>query len=167
MCAGPLAVGMFWIGWHRRSDEELFGVSISPFPLALSWMWLFIAVVTIIKFWPKLGRGRVRMVWRATQFAVVLATFGLATFSVVVYAREAGELRRRFGGKTLAEQHALAMDPLVRERLAAARKQFSTGTHVRVFPKRSLRYHEFYYEAFPDLIVDDSAEQAVDLSPSP
>jgi len=59
------------------------------------------------------------------------------------------------------------MDPLVREKLAAARKQFPAGTHVRVFPKRSLRYHEFYYESFPDLIVDDSAERAVDLSPAP
>jgi hypothetical protein len=167
MGAVLLVAGMFWIGLHRRSDEELLGTTISPFPLALLWMWLFVAVVTIIKFWPRLRRGRVWMVWRATQFAVVAATFGLTVVSVGVYAREAGELRRRFGRRTLPEQHAMSINPLVRERLAAARKQFPAGTHVRVFPKHSARYHEFYYEAFPDLIVDDSAEQAVDLSSSP
>ncbi len=91
----------------------------------------------------------------------------LAAVPVGVCARETGELRRRFGGKSLAEQHAVATNPFVREKLAAARKQFPVGAHVRVFPKRSLRYHEFCYEAFPDWIVDDSVEQAVDLSPSP
>ncbi|MGA2220353.1 MAG: hypothetical protein ABSH21_00995 [Verrucomicrobiia bacterium] len=162
-----LVVGMFWVGLHRRSDEELFGITISPFPLALSWVWLIVAVVTVARFSPKLRRGGIRLVWRAAQSAIVMATFGLAVVSVGVFAREAGELRRRFGGKTLAEQHAMVLDPLVKERLAAARKQFPVGTHVRVFPKRSLRYHEFYYAAFPDLIVDDSAEQAVNLSSPP
>jgi len=162
-----LVVGMFWVGLHRRSDEELFGITISPFPLALSWVWLIVAVVTVAKFSPKLRRGGIRLVWRAAQSAIVMATFGLAVVSIGVFARDAGELRRRFGGKTLAEQHAMVLDPLVKETLAAARKQFPVGTHVRVFPKRSLRYHEFYYAVFPDLIVDDSAEQAVNLISPP
>lgn len=161
-----LSALMVWTGLHRQGDEELFGVSISPFPLALSWVWLIVTVVTLIRFLPRLKRGGVRMVWRAAQFAIVIATFGLAAVSVGVFAREAGELRRRFGGKTLAGQHAMALDPIVRERLAAARKEFAVGTHVRVFPKRS-RYHEFYYEGFPDLIVDDSARQEIDLSSPP
>jgi hypothetical protein len=130
-------------------------------------VWLIVAVVTVARFSPKLRRGGIRLVWRAAQSAIVMATFGLAVVSIGVFARDAGDLRRRFGGKTLAEQHAMVLDPLVKERLAAARKQFPVGTHVRVFPKRSLRYHEFYYAAFPDLIVDDSAEQAVNLSSPP
>jgi hypothetical protein len=163
-----LAVSMSWIGFHRRRVGELFGLSISALP-RVRWTVLalgttVLAVITILKFWPTLRRGRVRVAWRAMQFAVVVATFGIAAVSVGVYAREAGELRRRFGEKTLAEQYAVATDPLVRERLVAAWKQFPTGTHVRVFPKHSLPYYEFNYEAFPDLIVDDSAEQAVDLS---
>jgi hypothetical protein len=162
-----LVVGMFWVGLHRRSDEELFGITISPFPLALSWVWLIVAVVTVAKFFPKLRRGGIRLVRRAAQSAIVMATFGLAVVAIGVFARDAGELRRRFRGKTLAEQRAMVLDPLVKERLVAARKQFPVGTHVRVFPKRSLRYHEFYYAAFPDLIVDDSAEQAVNLSSPP
>jgi len=162
-----LVVAMFWFGLHRRSDEEMFGITISPFPLALSWVWLVVAVVTVVKFFPIMKHGGIRLVWRAAQSAIVMATFGMAVVAAGVFARETGELRRRFGGKTVTEQHDMIIDPLVRERLATARKEFAVGTHVRVFPKRSLRYHEFYYEVFPDLIVDDSAKQAVDLSSSP
>ena len=101
------------------------------------------------------------MAWRATQFAVVLATFGLAVVAIGVYAREWGDCWRRFGGRTLEAKHAVALDPAVKEMIAAALREFPRGTHVRVTPKRSIRYHQFYYETFPDLVVDDSATNMV------
>ncbi|HUI05624.1 MAG TPA: hypothetical protein VL486_01315 [Verrucomicrobiae bacterium] len=162
-----VALGMFWSGLHRKSDEQIMGFTISPFPLALSWVWLVTAGINLVKFVPRVRRHRPTLVWRATQFAVVVATFGLAAVSVGVRAQEAGELRRQFGGKTLAQQHALTVDPRVRERLELAMREWPAGTHVRVRPKRSLLYHQFYYESFPSLVVDDSAEHEVSFSSSP
>ena len=161
------ALAMFWIGLHRKSDQEIAGFTISPFPLALSWVWVITAAITLVKFATSLRRVRAALIWRATQFAVVVATFGLAAVSVGVRAQEAGELRRRFGGKTLTQQHAVALDPRVREQLEVALREWPAGTHVRVKPRRSLRYHQFYYESFPSLIVDNSAEHEVNLSSSP
>ncbi len=104
-------------------------------------------------------------VWRAAQFAVVVATLGLSVGAAGVYAREAGELRRRFGGKTLAEQHAVAVEPRLKEKITEAYANFPEGSHVRLRPKRSLRYHIFYYETFPRLIVDDAASNLIILEP--
>jgi hypothetical protein len=161
-----VAVVMAWVGLHRKSSEELFGITVSPFPFALSWVWLAVAVIMLWEFLPRLRRARVAIAWRATQFAVVLATFGLATVSVGVCAREWGESWRRFGGKTLEEKHVVVLDQTVREMIAAALREFPRGAHVRVTPKRSIRYHQFYYETFPELIVDDSATNVVTF-PSP
>jgi hypothetical protein len=163
----PLVIARFWIGLHRKSDEELVGFTISPFALAMSWVWLAVGVVTVIKFLAGPKRARFRLVWRTAQFAVLAATAGLAVVAVAVYAREAGELRRRFGGKTLEQQHDQVLDPEVAGALAAAEKQFPPGAHVRAAPKRSHRYHQFYYESFPALVVDDSAPHAVDLGAPP
>jgi hypothetical protein len=162
-----LLVAMFWIGLHRRSDQEAVGIAISPFPLRLSWMWMAIAGVTLLKFIPRLKQGGIRLAWQATRFAIVMATFGLAAISMGVFAHDAGEIHRRFSGKTLEQQHAMGLDPAVRERLASARKEFPAGTHVALVPRRSRRYHEFYYEAYPDLIVDNSVKPVVDLDASP
>ena len=161
------AIAMFWSGLHRKSDEELLGVSISPFPLALSWVWLATGVITMLKFATSVRRLRPALVWRATQFALVVATCGLAAVSVGVRAREAGELWRRFAGKTLAERHAATIDPRVREQLDVTLREWPVGTHVRVRPKRSILYHQFYYEAFPSLIVDDSAAREVNFGSAP
>ena len=162
-----LIAWMFWIGLHRRSDQELVGFAVSPFPLAISWLWAIVAAVTMAKFYPGLKHGRLVLAWRATQFAIVAATIGLTLISIGVFAREAGEIRRRFGGRTLEEQHAVGLDPVVRQRLALARKEFSVGTHVRLVSKRALYYHEFYYAAYPDLIADGAASQEVDLATAP
>jgi hypothetical protein len=162
-----VAFAMFWIGWHRKGDEQITGFTISPFPLALSWVWLATAVITLVRFAPSLRRVRAALVWRATQLAVVVATFGLAAVSVGGCAREAGELRRRFGGKTLAQQHEVTIDPRVHERLEAALREWPAGTHVRVRPKRSLLYHQFCYESVPSLTVDDSAEHEVSFGSGP
>ncbi|HUK82267.1 MAG TPA: hypothetical protein VLZ12_06500 [Verrucomicrobiae bacterium] len=159
-----VAVSLVWVGLHRQSSEEVFGIAVSPFPLALSWVWLVVAVITLWEVLPRLRRARPPIAWRATQFAVALATFGLAIVSVGVYAREWGECWRRFGRRTVAEKHEDALDPTVREAIAAAFREFPRGTHVRVTPKRSIRYHEFYYETFPDLVVDDSATNVVTVS---
>jgi len=156
-----VAVAMLWVGLHRKSSEEIFGITVSPFPLALAWVWLVVAVVTLWEFVPRLRRPRAAIAWRATQSAVALATFGLATVAVGVYAREWGESCRRFGGKTLAAKHAVALNPAVKEAIAVAVREFPPGTHLRVSPKRSIRYHQFYYETFPELIVDDSATNVV------
>ena len=156
-----VALGMFWVGLHRRGDEEIAGFTISPFPLALSWVWLATAVITLARFAPISRRLRSALVWRVTQYAVAVATFGLALVSIGYGAREVGELRRRFDGETLTQQHLATIDSRVREQLDAARQQWPDGTHVRVRPKRSLLYHQFYYEAFPSLIVDDSAGHEV------
>ena len=156
-----VAVAMVWVGRHGKSSEELGGIAVSPFPSALSWMWLAVAVVTLVEFLPRLRRARVEVAWRATQFGVVLATFGLAVVSIGVHAREWGECWRRFAGKTLEEKHAVALEPAVKEMVAAALREFPRGTHVRVTPKRSIRYHQFYYETFPELVVDDSATNVV------
>jgi hypothetical protein len=156
-----IAVAIVWLGLHRKSSEEVFGVAVSPFPRALSWMWLAVAVATLVEFLPRSRRARVEVVWRATQFAAVLATVGLAVVAVGVYAREWGECWRRFGGKTLEEKHAVVLDPSVKEMIGVAMREFPHGTHVRVTPKRSIRHHQFYYEAFPDLVVDDSATNMV------
>src|SRR5207247_2310824 len=125
------------------------------------WIWLVVAVITLWKFFPLLRRARIAMAWRATQFAVVMATFGLGAVSISIYARDWGECWRRFGGKTLEEKHAVALDPAVKEAIREALHRFPRGSHVRVTPKRSLRYHQFYYETFPDLVVDDSAKNLV------
>ena len=162
-----VALAMFSLGLHRKGDEEITGITISPFPLALSWVWLTTAVITLVRFAPGLRRIRATLIWRVTQFAAMVATFGLVVVSIGVRAREAGELRCRFGGKTLAQQHAATMDPRVCQQLEAALREWPAGTHVRVRPKRSLLCHQFYYESFPSLIVDDSAEDevSVDLAP--
>jgi hypothetical protein len=162
-----VALVMFWVGLHRKSDEEIAGITISPFPLALSWVWLAAAVITLIRIAPGLRRARTPLIWRATQFAVAVATIGLAMVAAGTQAGEAGELSRRFGGKTLAQQHALTVDPSVRKQLDLAFRIWPAGTHVRVRPKRSLRYHQFYYEAFPLLVVDDSAGYEVNLDSAP
>jgi hypothetical protein len=162
-----LVAWMVWTGLHRKSDEELVGFSVSPFPVALSRVWLVAGVVAVIKFLRGTRRDKLWSAWRAAQVAVIVATFGLAGVSVGVYSREAGELHRRFSGKSLTEQHAQGLDPIVGDKLSQALKEFPFGTHVRLAPKRSIRYHQFYYEAFPKLVVDDSAEQVIDLSSPP
>ncbi len=167
LAAVLLVIYKYWLGVHRKSDEELVGFTISPYALALSWVWLAAAAVTVIKFFAGPRRASLRFVWRTAQFAVVAATVGLGTVSVAVSAREAGELRRRFGGRSLAQQHAQVLDPDVARALASAEKEFPFGTHVRAAPKRSHLYHQFYYESFPALVMDDAAEQAIDLAPPP
>ncbi len=156
-----VAVVMAWVGLHRKSSEDFFGITVSPFPLVLSWVWLVVAVITLWEFFPRLRRGRTAIAWRATQFAVVLATVGLAAAAVGVYAREWGEGWQRYRGMTLAAKHAVVLDPMVKEAIATAVREFPRGTHVRVTPKRSIRYHQFYYETFPELIVDDAATNVV------
>jgi hypothetical protein len=157
-----LVVGMVWTGLHRNSDEELVG-----FPVARSLAWLVAGAVAVIKFLRGTRRDKLRSAWRAAQVAIIVATFGLAGVAIGVYSREVGELRRRFGGKSLAEQHAQALDPVAADNLSRALRAFPPGTHVRLVPKRSIRHHEFYYEAFPKLVVDDSAEEVIDLSTPP
>jgi len=162
-----LVAWMAWTGQRRKSDEELVGLPVSPFPVALSRVWLVAGVVAVIKFLRGTRRDKLRSAWRAAQVAVIVATFGLAGVSIGVYSREAGELHRWFGGKSLTEQHALGLDPIVTDKLSQALTQIPSGTHVRLIPKRSIQHHQFYYEAFPKLVVDDSAEQVIDLSPPP
>jgi hypothetical protein len=82
---------------------------------------------------------------------------------IAASASDWGECWRRFGGKTLAEKHAAALEPAVKEAIADAVHKFAEGAHVRVAPKRSIRYHQFYYETFPALVVDDSATNEVTL----
>ena len=162
-----LVAACFWNGLHRKSDEELWGITISPIPVALTWIWIATAAITAARFLFPLRRIRPGLIWRVGRFAVTVAVFGLATVTVGLHARETGELHRRFGGRTLSEQHSITLDPVVRQELAAALQKFPAGTHVRLTPKRSRRYHQFYYEATPHLVVDDRAEQTVNLGPGP
>jgi hypothetical protein len=161
-----IAAGQFALGLHRKGAEEIAGIDISPFPAALSWVWIASAAVTLAAYARKFRSGRVALVWRAVRFAIVVATLGLAVVAVGVRSREAGELRRRFGGRPLAEQHAIGIEPWLRELIDVAYKTFSEGARVRVTPKRSLRYHIFQYETYPRLIVDDTAAHSLKLEPN-
>ncbi len=108
----------------------------------------------------------VALLWPETRFlqrglAVVTVWLGLAM--VYQHTRACVELRREFGGKTVAQQHVQAVEPALAMEIAVALERYPTGTHVRVLPKRSLRRHQFYYEAYPYLIVDSSATNVIEL----
>jgi hypothetical protein len=73
-------------------------------------------------------------------------------------------LWREFGGKTLAQQRVLAVEPSLRLQIAHAFNSLPPGTHVQVLPKRSLWRHRFYYETYPYLIVDSTATNVIELT---
>ncbi len=162
--AVAVVTGMFARGWARPSDEELFGVSISPYPLAFSWVWLVVGVLTIVRLVRQRRRLRLAAVWRFGQWAVMVATLGMAIVVAGVTAGEVGTLCRRFVGQSQVQQHATGLPAGLRARIAEALQEFPDGTHVRVTPKRSLSYHQFYYEVFPRLIVDHNATNTIDLA---
>lgn len=97
----------------------------------------------------------------------LIAAFTVVMGLVMIYqhTRAWAELRREFAGKTVAQQHVLAVEPGLRAQIAGALQEYPDGTHVQVLPKRSLRRHRFYYETYPYLIVDNSATNVIELLP--
>jgi len=108
----------------------------------------------------------VALLWpdtRTLQIGIVAVTLGLGLFAVYRHTQTCVDLRRVFVGKTVAQQHVLAVEPRLRAQIAAALRSYPEGTHVQVFPKRSLWRHRFYYETYPYLIVDSTATNVIRL----
>ena len=161
-----LAATMIYIGRHRLSDEEVAGISISPFPLALSW------VVA------RHGDFDRRKIPPATE--TLLSPTGLARRPV---RGPLGHLRTRLGCGRRSRPNSRRIFAPVRRQIArrptrpepgpvgapkTRRRHGSVppGTHVHLIATPALRYHQFYYAAYPWLIVDRSATNTILIEPT-
>ena len=164
-CAAALGVGVYYFreGVRYRGAEELLGISLPLFPVGMLWVWVAVGLLTVWKSLPLVRRHGAAAIWRSAQYAVVLATLGLAVVAVGEHARTAGELWRRFGGRPLAQQRMLALAPALRQQIGQALGTYPRGTHVAVWPKRSLSRHRFTYEIYPDLVVEGTATNVIRL----
>ena len=158
-----LTVVYFRKGIRERGAEEIVGMSLPIFPSAMPWLWSGVGLLTVWKSLPLVRRHGRLAIWRTAQYAVVLATFGLALVAVIEHARSVGELWRRFGGRPLAQQRAIAIAPALRQQIGQALDANPRGAHVGVWPKLSLWRHRFYYETYPELVVDGSATNIIRL----
>ena len=150
LCACVFALlGVFAVYWFSKPDvPALLQTSLERVLLNL-----FVpALLLVALLWPE-------------QRAIAIVTIVVALFEIGQHARAWIDLRREFAGKPLAQQHVQNIEPELGRQIAGALERFPTGTHVHVLPKRSLGRHWFYYETYPNLIVDSSATNVIELSP--
>jgi hypothetical protein len=109
----------------------------------------------------------VASLWRPPRpwsIVLIVSTIGLGVFEVYRDTRAVIELHREFGGKTVTQQHVIGVSPALRHQIAAALQAYPPGAHVQILPKRSLLRHQFYYETYPFLIVDNTATNLIELT---
>jgi hypothetical protein len=161
--AGVVAVvAMFWLGLQQPVGTAMFSTT-AWLPTAMSCVWLVAGMLVAWKCWPLVRRHGRSATWRSVQVAVAVATMGLALASIGIQAGAVGELRHQFGGMDLVQQHVSVVPPALRHQIGSALKKFPTGTHVSVSPRRSLWRHRFYYETYPDLVVDTTSTNLIRL----